>query len=795
MTTTTTTTTSSSTTGWLFDTYPQGDRMIFWIKQEKDGKIVRLEDNRWSHSIYVSSDNKHDLASIAKDKRISSFIKRYEFVKKYEKIIDKTKSEVLKLTLTDSSQAQKLAKYIMLGGRFGQFRPYNVDILPAQSYFYEHDIFPLAFCQVTVYGDVDGSSGLTWSCKDYDDVWSLDYTLPKFKTIQLSIRPRKQEGKLPKFTDKIDSISIRNENEIIEIDGTDDVQILFSLAEMMSALDPDFVFTEDGDSFGFPYLAYRAKVNDCSNILVLGREPSRATTTTSRKPIQDGITYFSYGRMHYRPSSTQLFGRVHIDKYNSFIVDEAGMEGLCEVARICRMPLHKASRATIGRCMSSLQCYHASINDILIPWKSAFAEHFKTYSQLFVADRGGMIFEPRVGVHEQVGELDFSSLYPSIMCAKNLSGETVLCTCCPKSKLRVPELGWCICEKKIGVVPQSLEILLKKRAQYKQLLKSPRIDPKTKQVYEARQGSLKWILVTSFGYLGYSNSKFGNIDAHIATCAFDRQVLLKAVRVAESHGFRVLHGIVDSIWVVKQGAAREDYLKLKEAIEQNTGFPISFEGIYKWVAFVHSKGSSSSNSSKHIPVPNRYFGVFEDDGSLKVRGLEMRRRDNPPFFDKFQTEVLKVIAKGNTTEEVRMLMPQVKVVLNKYVQLLKDRNVPLQELVFTKQLSKDSDSYVVNTIESTALRQLAAEGRTLRAGEILQYIITDYYNNKNKSSNKRATPFELVDNKTTPGAAGYDAQRYIELLVEVAHSVTQPFNFHGKICEKQARLGDCRTDN
>ncbi len=773
----TTTTSSSSTTGWLFDVYPQGDRMIFWIKQEKDGKIVRLEDNGWSHSIYVTSDNKHDLASVAKDERISSFIKRYEFVKKYEKIIDKTKSEVLKLTLTDSSQAQKLAKYIMLSGRFGQFRPYNVDILPAQSYFYEHDVFPLAFCQVTVYGNVDGSSGLTWSCKDYDDVWSIDYTLPKFKTIHLSIRPRKQEGKLPKFTDKIDSISIRNENEIIEIDGIDDVQILFSLAEMVSALDPDFVFTEDGDSFGFPYLAYRAKVNDCSNILVLGREPSRAITT--RKSIQDGTTYFSYGRMHYRPSSTQLFGRVHIDKCNSFILDESGMEGLCEVARICRMPLHKASRATIGRCMSSLQCYHASINDILIPWKSAFAEHFKTYSQLFVADRGGMIFEPRVGVHEQVGELDFSSLYPSIMCAKNLSGETVLCACCTQSKLCVPELGWHICEKKIGIVPQSLEILLKKRAQYKQLLKSPQIDPKTKQVYEARQGSLKWILVTSFGYLGYSNSKFGNIDAHIATCAFDRQVLLKAVRVAESSGFRVLHGIVDSIWVVKQDAAREDYLKLKEAIEQNTGFPISFEGIYKWIAFIHSK---RSRRSKHTPVPNRYFGVFEDDdddgSGLKVRGLEMRRRDNPPFFDKFQTEVLKVIAKGDTIEEVRMLMPQVKAVLNKYVQLLKDREVPLQELVFTKQLSKNSDSYVVNTIENTALRQLAAEGRMLRAGEILQYIITDYYNN-NKSSSKRAAPFELVDTKTTPGAA-YDVQRYIELLVEVAHSVIEPFNFNRK---------------
>jgi DNA polymerase elongation subunit (family B) len=120
---------------------------------------------------------------------------------------------------------------------------------------------------------------------------------------------------LPKFTDRIDSISIRSgnnnnddddEEETITIDGgggccsDDEAQILFSLADSMSALDPDFVFTEGGDSFDFPYLAHRAKVNDCSNILVLGREPSKPIITTSRKPGKDdGITYFSYGRIHY----------------------------------------------------------------------------------------------------------------------------------------------------------------------------------------------------------------------------------------------------------------------------------------------------------------------------------------------------------------------------------------------------------------------------------------------------------------------------------------------------------------
>ena len=58
-------TTTTTLSGWLFDAYPQGDKMVFWIKQEKDGRTVRLEDN-WSHSIYIASDNKYDLASVAK---------------------------------------------------------------------------------------------------------------------------------------------------------------------------------------------------------------------------------------------------------------------------------------------------------------------------------------------------------------------------------------------------------------------------------------------------------------------------------------------------------------------------------------------------------------------------------------------------------------------------------------------------------------------------------------------------------------------------------------------------------
>jgi DNA polymerase elongation subunit (family B) len=88
------------------------------------------------------------------------------------------------------------------------------------------------------------------------------------------------------------------------------------------------------------------------------------------------------------------------------------------------------------------------------------------------------------------------------------------------------------------------------RAKYKELLKNystSTIDPQLKGIYDARQNSLKWVLVTSFGYIGFNNAKFGRIDAHIAVCAFDRQILLQTVKISERHGFRVLHGIVDSI--------------------------------------------------------------------------------------------------------------------------------------------------------------------------------------------------------------------------------------------------------
>ncbi len=127
------------------------------------------------------------------------------------------------------------------------------------------------------------------------------------------------------------------------------------------------------------------------------------------------------------------------------------------------------------------------------------------------------------------------------------------------------------------------------------------------------------------------------------------------------------------------------------------------------------------------------------------------------------------MSKGNNIKEVKALLPKVVDIYHKYVQLLKENKVPIDQLAFTKRLSKDSNNYQKrNTVESNALTKLNSQRKCLKAGEILQYVITDYY--QTRSRNNRAIPIELINERTC-----YDVKRYIELLTEACNSVTEPF--------------------
>ena len=104
--------------------------------------------------------------------------------------------------------------------------------------------------------------------------------------------------------------------------------------------------------------------------------------------------------------------------------------GLIQIARIGQMPLQQAARSSPGTLITSMQLARAVADGILIPWRKAEPEHFKTAAELLTIDKGGLSFMPPIGLHTQVAEVDFASMYPTIMAIHNISPETVNCSCC-----------------------------------------------------------------------------------------------------------------------------------------------------------------------------------------------------------------------------------------------------------------------------------------------------------------------------------------------------------------------------
>ncbi len=720
--------------GWILDIYPWENReIIVWLKTEQNGTI-RLVD-KWNPSIYVSG-SPEDLKQLTHFLASNRYAINLNFEERYVRLQDTEKSTVLRI---ETHNSMKLTGEIQQFGRYRKYQVYNVSVPASQLYLYDKDLFPLAYTDAELEG-----AAIKWTVKD--SVENGNYKLPPFKTVKLNISVG---SRVPNLRNPIQEIALETNDGCFSINSGSEKEKLLKLIETVKDEDPDIILTSGGDVFWLSYLSRRAQINGISEKLILGRE-----NFALRVAKDKGETYFSYGKIYYRPRPSRLFGRIHIDTETAFLYANCGLEGLIEIARICRIPLQKVVNSTIGTSMTSIQMYQAIKDDILVPWEKSEPENFKSAQELITADRGGFYFEPKTGIHDDVGEIDFASMYPTLMMTKNISPETVNCECCPESSERVPELGYCICQRKKGIIPKTLKLLLKKRMDYKRL-RDEAGDPETRKQYDHRQAALKWILVCSFGYLGFKNARFGKVDAHIAVCAYARDALLKTAHLAEQKGFEIVHGIVDCLWLKKSNSKTEDYINLCREIQDKLNLTISFEGQYRWIVFLPSK------THPNIPVLNRFYGVFKD-GRIKVRGLETRKHDTPVFIQKCQDEMIRTLAKAQNSQEYFKLISETIKIVERYRKRLASYEVNPLELIIIKQLSKNSDEYVHNSLQATAAKILAKSGIPISAGQTIGYVIT----NKNHT-----TPVEFV-NETTK----YDVNKYIELLDSATSNLLLPFS-------------------
>jgi len=683
--------------GNILDTYPdhQKNVMVTWIA---DGKKTRKIEDSYHPSFFVYHPSNDELFHLAAQLYDLPEISVVNITQKKLQLGSEKTSMVLEVTPRYLSGIRSVASMIDSWGKYHTYQFFNVDVRLSSRYLEDRGVF----CNAQV----------SWDGRQFlleDEQWTIDYQPPRFSSASLQV---KQHQQTLSFHQPI--ISIQLDDVIIEDDN--EAEVLQALVVLLKEKDPDLLYTEHGDTVVFPLLHHRAHVCGIGKELVLGREPE-----TPVHEVKPASSYFSYGRILFRPAFYTLKGRAHLDKKHLFSYGHSRLDGLIDISRCANIPLQLVSRLGPGTAISQVQVNVARRKGVLIPWKKNLPETWKNAFDLLVSDRGGLILEPQVGVYDHVVELDFSSLYPSIMYQFNISPETMLCDCCPHSTLRVPQLGYHICQRQQGLLPEVLKPVLERRFCYKARMKNKQYDTDR---YEALQQAWKWILLVCFGYTGYKNARFGRIECHESITAFSRELLLRAIQISEKAGYQVLHGIVDSLWVKPQHPSLSP-ARLCRRIADATGVRMDVEGRYKWIVFLPSKQTG-------VGALNRYYGTF-DTGEIKVRGVEVRQHHTPGFIREVQTAMLEVFAQADDADEMKALIPKAIQELKRFALKIIHEEVHQSSLVFTMSVSRDVEDYRVNTLVKAALLQLQDMEVMRRPGQVVRYVVIDEHAEEEKN--------------------------------------------------------------
>ena len=188
------------------------------------------------------------------------------------------------------------------------------------------------------------------------------------------------------------------------------------------------------------------------------------------------------------------------------------------------------------------------------------------------------------------------------------------------------------------------------------------------------------------------------------------------------------------------------------------------DGIYRWVAFLPSRAND------RVPVPNRYFGCFQD-GSLKIRGLELRRHDSPPWVAGVQKQILNVLASAWDVRQISDLLPKAFRIFVDALNCLNEGNVAIEELILTIRISREPEAYKSPTAAVRAAMQLQERtGKRTAPGQKVRFLFVE--------SESGVYNWDQPIEQYPPEPI--DRPKYRELLARAVSSVLWPFGIKAK---------------
>ena len=377
---------------------------------------------------------------------------------------------------------------------------------------------------------------------------------------------------------------------------------------------------------------------------------------------------------------------------------------------------------------------------------------------------GGYVHAMRPGRYEWVVVLDFKSMYPSIIIARNLCFTTLS----PEGTTVAPSGARFLSPAvRRGIIPEILSELLTDRDRFRREGRAA-TTPELATYYDGLQNAVKVLMNSFYGVLASSFYRFTNKDIGAAITAFAREAITSIIRELETDGHEVVYSDTDSVFVRSPVPSLEGARAFGETIAKRftqEGAAFEFQSVYE---------SFFSHGAK-----KRYVGkaVWPRE-EVVVRGYETRRTDAFDYQSEALLEVFDLVLRGDTEAAVRRS--------RELVGAVRSRQVPVNRLVIARTVRPESE-YNESTRDALpflrVFKQLRSEGYDVIPGMRVAWIVTD-----SRQSPQEVEPW--VEGRPFTKEADWDY--YADRVAQTLGRVTEVFDWDAAALLRgshQRRLG------
>ncbi len=511
------------------------------------------------------------------------------------------------------------------------------------------------------------------------------------------------------------------------------------------------IFTFNGDNFDFAYLYHRAKRLKIDHPFVVrgaGGRGGREYLLSNAVHI-DLYHFFSnpaiktsaYGNAYPTNSlddiadtilgerKIQLEGRIDEQELDALAIyclndaqltlqlalarDRTALQLMILLGRICKTPLEDLNRSRVSSWIRNLLYFEHRRKNYLIPNQRDIYDVIGrvTPHQAMMKDKkfkGGFVVEPIPGVHFNVAVLDFASLYPSIISAKNLSYETILCRHPECVNNVLGDTEYWTCTRRKGMLSNLLGFFRDVRVLwFKQQAKEK--DNPLSSLYQSIEKSLKVLINATYGVMGSEFFPLSHISIADGTAATGRWAIRQIIGKAEQLGVRVLYGDTDSVFL--ESPTKDVIETLIKWSTEHLGFDLELEKIYRVCILSRRK--------------KNYLGILED-GSYEIKGLLGKKRNTPPFIQRAFQEMVNILTDLKDPTMLPDIRERIKKLLKSYYNSVEKRRIPIEELAIAVHLTKNPEDYEMETPFVKVAKQLEEKfGRKITRGMIIRYVRTN----------------------------------------------------------------------